>query len=118
MIISSLFIKAPGVNPGYFPLDASMNLYVERGPTGGITLFIGGNVSSGQTPLYIMGKPEASDSLDLFIMGEGGTVDASTTLVIPNVVGPTQSTGQLVLVLPNAIGNPSDIIELYIGGWM
>lgn len=113
-----MFIKAPGMFAGFTPINTTMNMYVERGPTGGITLFIGRDTPNLQAPLFITGKPMSSESADLYVKGDGGIYTTTTTLAMPNVIGATQVTGQIVLVIPDAIGDPSKIANLYVGGWM
>lgn len=76
-----LSIAVDGI-PGYLNWDGDLNLYVERGPTGGCNLFISGGEFEKDFPLYIAGLPSESSQSDLFVSGEGGMVTGSPTLYL------------------------------------
>lgn len=142
-----LFIRGTGVNDGYTPIGEDMNLFICRGPNAGITLFICNTANTNTAPLFISGSiPFHTKSYEvehnsaiygvsrfntrrfgpsinanslsptLFIEGAGGISDETLTLFINGNV-PTQTTGNVNLVIPVVYGANTKTLTLYINGF-
>jgi hypothetical protein len=112
-----LYIAGDGVTPGAIPFGADLNLYVQRGPNGGIPLYIANNWAGASLPLFVACHPSVGGQAPLFIQGMGGDVSQSMTLVIPEVSAPLTVNAQVPMSIPKVVGRQPNSVPLYVVGW-
>lgn len=113
---TELYIRGLGVNPGYNPYGESMNLFVERGPNAGITLYIENKVIASNVPFYIYGAPSIAQSASLFTEGFGGDLAGNVPFITQGQV-PINATLVTTLTLPDVVGFQPSSATLYTNGF-
>lgn len=126
-----LFVKGLGVNPGAFPFSDSLGLFIQRGPQGGIPMFVqgislpadymsqGGIPVAGQIPLAVLGvagPATLTGTSPLFVSGFGGDLSQTVKLFIDGDVFHA-ITGTSTLALPNVVGFQPSSAALYVNGF-
>lgn len=111
-----LFVRGDGSNPGFFPVEASLNLHVERGPSAGLPLAVCNNNVASSLPLYVLGAPAVTASLPLFVLGPGGDLDGSLPLFVVGDSG-TSIENSVELAIPVTHDIRDESLPLYVHGY-
>lgn len=109
-------VSGDGVFPGSLPVSSPMNLFVQRGPQAGCTLFIANGGIESSAPLSISGVPASSGTTTLTVSGDGGTPTGSVDLSIDGV-DLAEANASATLAIPQAVGAPSATTTLFVGGF-
>lgn len=113
---TSLFTKGLGKNPGHFPHGGVMGLYIQRGPNGGITLYLQQSRVESLTPLHIIGSPVTTGIIPLFLEGQGGVREGNVPITLSGG-NPNTYNSFTTIVIPRVVGFEPESATLYTSGF-
>ena len=111
-----LFIQGDGISPGYIPYSSILGMYVERGNSGGVTMFIQNNGVVNSLPIFIVGAQPISSSTPLYIRGLGDAINSTVTMYVSGAV-PQSLTGSVALSIPNVSSQETETVTMYVNGF-
>jgi hypothetical protein len=115
--VMPLALRGPEGSNGFHAAEGSMDLFVERGPEAGFTMVIANKEVEAQVEMSITGMPWQHAQADLYVCGEGGSLDADAPLSIPGVHAPVLVGEAADLWMPDVVGFADESTTLFMSGW-